>query len=81
MDDPPSNWEWPWKLLAVVLFVIVMAAVYWFANNLFREWLPTQAVLIITPAFMAFAAGYLLGQRSMALHVKKLWGKDPREGG
>jgi hypothetical protein len=81
MNDLPSNWEWPWKLFAVVLFVIVMAVVYWVAHKVIYEWLPSEIAAALGFLFIAFAAGYLLGQRSMALHVKKLWGKDPREGG
>lgn len=62
----PSQWEWPWKLLALVLFGLAVGAVWWFANQLFREWLPTAAVVIITPAIGTFFIGVLVGQWSMA---------------
>jgi hypothetical protein len=80
MNDLPSNWEWPWKLLAVVLFIIVMAGGYWFFHKLAYDWIPESLIGYVAIALVCSAAGYLLGQRSMALHVKKLWGKDPREG-
>jgi hypothetical protein len=55
--------------------------VYWLAHKVAHEWIPQSAIGYVFIAFVMFAVGYLLGQRSMALHVKKLWGKDPREGG
>lgn len=81
MNDLPSDWEWYWKLFAIVLFAAIMAGLAWFFRHLVYDWLPKEVAAILGFSFGAFAAGYLLGQRSMARFVKKRWGYDPRDGG
>ncbi len=81
MNDLPSDWEWQWKLFAIVLFVVIMAGLAWFFRHLVYDWLPPALVPYLAVAIMAFASGYLLGQRSVIRIVKKRWGYDPRDGG
>lgn len=81
MNDLPSDWEWYWKLFAIVLFAAIMAGLAWFFRHLVYDWLPPALVPYLFVALMAFASGYLLGQRSVIRIVKKRWGYDPRDGG
>lgn len=69
--DSPSQWEWPWKLLALVLFGLSVAAVWWFANKLFREWLPDIPAAILGYCILIGAAiGYFFYRRSMARQMR-----------
>jgi len=69
--DSPSQWEWPWKLLALVLFGLAVTAVWWFANKLFMEWLPDIPAAILGYCILiASAIGYFLYRRSMARQMR-----------
>ena len=76
--DRPSQWEWPWKLLALVLFGLGVAAVWWFFHKLAFEWLPESVVGYVFVAMMAFCAGGLFGRWLMARELREQSAPDRR---
>lgn len=56
-----SQLEWPWKLLAVVLFFATIAAVWWFMYNLTYVWLPDAVAGALGLVVLGFTIGINLG--------------------
>ena len=76
--DRPSQWEWPWKLLAIVLFGLAIAAAWWVAHKAAFEWIPESAVGYVAVAFMAFCAGGLFGRWLLARELRDQGSPDRR---
>lgn len=63
MNDIPSHWPWQAKLIASVLFIVIMAGIAWFAHKLAYEWLPKEVAMVLGFSMVAFAGGFVLGRR------------------
>lgn len=65
--DSPSQWEWPWKLLALVLFGLAMLATWWVVHQIVYEWLPDVVAAVLGYGLLiGCAIGYFFYRRSMA---------------
>ncbi len=59
----PSDWPLRYKVIAIVLFVGSLTAIG-LAANAFASALPNIILFPLAVGMMAFAAGYLVGERS-----------------
>lgn len=75
MELPPSAWPTRYKVLAIVLFVAVMATWYVVWSGFIHS-LPVWIVGYIFVGGMAFALGWLAGERSAAREFEKRRDRD-----
>lgn len=76
--DSPSQWEWYWKLFALVLFALAVGAVWWIAHKAAFEWIPESAIGYVFVAMMCLAAGILIGQWSVTRKLRRESAPDRR---
>jgi len=76
--DSPSQWEWPWKLLALVLFGLAVAAVWWIARQIFYVWLPDGVAAALGFCIGAFCLGVYIGQWSVTRKLRRESASDRR---
>lgn len=75
--DLPSEWEWYWKLIAVVLFIAIMGTLAWVLRRIVPI-IPDQILSHLVIGGAALAIGFLWGQRSIRRHFEKLgYGPPP----
>ena len=60
--ESPSQWEWYWKLFAVVAFLAVMG-VWSYALRQFIDSLPEVIILSLTLLMIGFFTGAFIGKR------------------
>ncbi len=59
-----SEIEWYWKALTWVVFLCMMAVVWWFFYQLAYVWLPREAAAMLGALMLGLGLGFVLGEWS-----------------